>query len=140
MVQIIGANLELAIQELNIDAEKKFQAEPDFLDVALQVWELSDEQFAYICNIEPENWEEEYGWWVNGGCNHSLNETKPFIINNESILAFTRDSFTADEYPNLSDYLESHIGISKYNNIAYYIHSLAELNNMSKAELMKKYW
>lgn len=137
MVQIIGANLDLAMEELNVKAEKVFQAEPDFLDVALQVWEVSSYSLTILNDTK---WKEEYGWWVLGGCNHPRDEVDGFVINGKSITAFTHGDYIADEYHNLSDYLESHIGISKYNNITYYIHSLAELNNMTKAELMQKYW
>lgn len=143
MVQIIGANLDLAMQELNVKSEKMFQAEPDFLDVSLQVWELNNEDFAFLCNIEPEDWKEEYGWWVNGGCNHSKEDIAKTKINNKELIVFIQEfnePYIPWGYTNLADYLESHLGITSYNNVAYYIHSLAELNNMTKAKLMKKYW
>lgn len=143
MVQIIGINLDLAMEELDVKADKKFQAEPDHIGVSLQVWELSDEDFAFICNINDEDWLEEHGWWINGGCNHPKDQVTLATINGKKLKAFVEEPSDYDiifEYVNLSDYFDSHIGISKYNNIAYYIHSLAELNEMTKSDFMKKFW
>lgn len=144
MIQIIGVNLDLAVEELEIQAEKKFEAEPDFVGVSLQVWELNNEDFAFLCNIaEQEKWSGNHGWWVNGGCNHPKEDVATTKINNKELTVFTQElneHYIPWGYTNLVDYLESHLGITSYNNIAYYIHSLAELNNMTKAEFMKKYW
>lgn len=143
MVQIIGANLDLAMQELEVQAEKKFETEADFLDVSLQVWELNNEDFSFLCKIERQDWSDEYGWWVNGGCNHPKEDIAITKINGKELTVFTQEfnkEYITWGYTSLTDYLESHLGITSYNNISYYIHSLAELNNMTKAEFMRKYW
>lgn len=142
MKQLIGSNLEQSFIDFNIKAEKKFQAQPDIFDISLQVWELSDEEFhkySLISNLDWDN--DKHGWWVYGGCNHPKNQTTQAKIKGNQLTVFIEDEeFFMNEYVDLSDYLESHIGISKYNNIAFYIHSLAELNKMSKAEFMSKFW
>jgi len=146
LVQIIGGQLELALKFYDIKADKKYESEPDILDISLQVWELSDEEFGKLTSIEDDWFEQSFAytsWWINGGCNHSKDQTAVTEINNNMLTVFTEE-FSGEEivwgYVNLNDYFESHLGISKYNNMAYYIHSLAELNNMTKADFMKKYW
>lgn len=143
MKQIIGSNLEQSFIDFNIKAEKKFQAQPDFFDISLQVWELSDDEFHKYTLVSDLDWiNEKHGWWVYGGCNHPRHQTTQAKIKGKQLTVFTveYDDYSIGDYVDLSDYLESHIGISKYNNIAYYIHSLAELNKMSKAEFMSKFW
>lgn len=145
MIQIIGGNLEQAFEHYNIKAEKKFQAEPDIMDVALQVWELSNEDFAILS--EEEDWfDQPFGfkaWWINGGALYAENDVTKGKLNGEVVNLIDtpyKVNRISLNYINVQDYLESHIGISKHNNICYYIHSLAELNNMTKAEFMKRFW
>ncbi|MFJ7953526.1 hypothetical protein ACIQZG_18650 [Lysinibacillus sp. NPDC096418] len=44
------------------------------------------------------------------------------------------------EFKDLHEYFEHYIGISKHENYTYYVHSLAEINAISKAEIFKRYW
>lgn len=145
MIQIIGGNLEQAFEHYNIKAEKKFQAEPDFIGVALEVWELSNEDYTLLSEIQ--DWLDKpfahKSWWVNGGCNHSKDEVAIATIKDQKLKVFVsvfHDNEITWDYINLNDYFESYLGISKHSNMAFYIHSLAELNNMTKAEFMKKFW
>lgn len=153
--QIIGANLDLAFTELKINATKVHETEKDWLGVALQVWEMEEKEYQKFGLIEEDDWKLEYGWWRNAGCNHT-GKKHEFIVKGQRMIGFTEDDhYLHDreyyaledgeelpqiEFVNLHEYFENYIGISKHENYTYFVHSLAEINGLTKAEIFKRYW
>jgi len=152
MKEIMGSNLEQAMIDFNIKAKKTYESEKDWLDVSLQVWELDEENFHKLC-ICPENkWSSsKHGWWRYSGCNYSKNKVVLGTMKEKSVKLFANKdgelsgllegfNISEDSFKNIKEYLSEYIGISKHENYTYFIHSLAELNKMSKSEFMRKYW
>ncbi|MGE6515178.1 hypothetical protein [Lysinibacillus sphaericus] len=153
--QIIGANLDLSFPELKISATKVHETEKDWLGVALQVWEMEEREYQKFGLIEEDDWKQEYGWWRNAGCNHT-GKKHEFIVKGHRMIGFAEDNHylhdreyyaleDGEELPqikfeNLHEYLENYIGISKHENYTYFVHSLAEINGLTKAEIFKRYW
>jgi len=152
MKEIIGSNLEQAMKDFKIKAKKTFESEKDGLDVSLQVWELDEENFHKLCIIQEKDWNSsEHGWWRYSGCNYNKNKIVLGIVKEKSIELFANEvegslglledfNILEDSFKNIKEYLSEYIGISKHENYTYFIHSLAELNEMSKSEFMRKYW
>lgn len=139
-IEIIGSNLDKSFEHFNIKATKTYETEPDWLDISLQTWELSKEEFQRYCDIPDSEWiNEDHGWWAYGGSNFSKDDLSTIVIDGKEVLAFKMYT-TSFDYENLVDYFDSHLGISKYNNYAYVIQDLAEYNHLTKAEFMKLYW
>lgn len=65
MKEILGAELDKAFEELNINATKTYEAKNiryKYQEI-YQVWELSDDDFELICNMVEEDWKDNWGWW-----------------------------------------------------------------------------
>ena len=154
-VQIIGGNLDLAFEELNILAVKKFEAEQEY-GGSIQVWELSNEELSKLNSVADDNWKFEYGWWRNGGTNCENDEQIEFVVNGEKMIGFKNEHswYHSDDYleeldegeePELPEYstffdwFTEYYGLSKLENVAYFVHSLAEINELTKAEFFEKY-
>lgn len=148
-MKIIGGNLDLAFTVLGLSAIKLHETEKDQWGISLQVWELEDDSWYTLSMMDEDSWKDEYGWWRNSRCNYR-NKLIEFKINNESMIGYKEEIHYLHEpeyetnkpieFKSLYDYFTEYIGISKYENFTYFIHSLAEINGMSKAEMLKKYW
>jgi len=112
MKEILGGELDLAFKELNIKANKTFQSKHNNTDFT-QVWELSDEDFEKICNIEEKDWKDDWGWWRSSdGSNILGNPICKIKINNNDITVYY-DEKRIEQY--IEDYLEKDY-ISEFKN------------------------
>lgn len=134
-----------------------------------QVWALDKDSFERICNIEQENWKEDWDWWrwSNGSNLGAVNSD--FIINDISIVGWigrNRESFFDDiclqcsnyldgscssaeqdvnecyhprKYLDMLDYLENEIGATSLANVCAVCIDLARQNGLSLSELLEKY-
>lgn len=152
MKEILGKKIDLAFKELGINAIKTYEEKIDS-DYKTQVWEVDDEDFEKLCNIEDDDWKSEWGWWrhcLGSNMNHPLSE---FSINKHKIIAWDGTSRmeaengktkmtnggSPREYSSLLEYFCDEIGASQPRNVCALATDLARINNIKMSELFKKY-
>jgi hypothetical protein len=148
MIEILGADLDKAFEELNLYAQKMYQIQNKNWEYCedYQVWRLADEDFDKLCSITEKDWKEDWGWWRSskgsnlGSVNHRYN------INNHYINAWdggwrydTPDWYKDRKYKSLLEYFCDEIGASTEKNVCAVAVDLAAQNNITMAELFKKY-
>lgn len=152
MIEILAENLEKAIEELDIQARKTYQGE-DY-----QIWEMNETEHEKFCDISEDDWKEDYGMWRSSeGSIMSLHDLTEFVINDRKILAWdgagriesleevggdeNHDDYCYGErkYITLLEYLCEEIGASQPGNVCALAVDLAKYNNISMAELFRKY-
>lgn len=158
MIQILGHDLADAIRDINVEAELKyttpktgkFKRSPKF-----EVWEMSQETFDAFCNVDDDNWKDEYGW-CHYGERASEDFSATFIVNGhemigfppeEHAMGFPSDNADGEEeesgpkaYAHFIQYLDYNQSMSTNRNIATTAISLAEANELTLAEFMTKYY
>lgn len=163
MVQILGHDLADAIRDLNIEAELKyttpttgkFERLPKF-----EVWEMSQETFEAFCNVDDDDWKDEYGWWRYGE-RSSEDFSATYIVNGHEMIGFPPEEHAMDfpsenadgeendedeeesgpaSYSHFLQYLDYNQGMSTERNIAITAISLAKANGLTLAEFMTKYY
>lgn len=162
-VQILGHDLADAVRDLNIKAELKyttpetgkFEKLPKF-----EVWEMSQETFEAFCNVDDDDWKDEYGWWRYGE-RSSEDFSGLNIVNGHEMIAFPPEEHAMDfpsenadgeeeeeeeeesgplSYRHFLQYLDYNQGMSTERNIAITAISLAKANGLTLAEFMNKYY
>lgn len=157
MKEILGDNLEKAMEVFNITARKTYQGSREDTDFR-QVWELEDNEFEKLCNLSDDDWENNNieGWWRHAeGSNKGLVDRR-YNINHHYIMAW--DGYGREEqeeenkklpvddrwielrkYHDLLEYFCEEIGASTEKNVTALAIDLAKQNNMKLSELFKKY-
>lgn len=160
IVQILGHDLADAIRDLKIEAELKyttpttgkFERLPKF-----EVWEMQQETFETLCNVDDDDWKDEYGWWRYGE-RASENFSGLNIVNGHEMIAFPPEEHAMDfpsehadgeekeeesgpeSYTHFLQYLDYNQGMSTEKNVAITAISLAKANELTLAEFMTKYY
>lgn len=135
-IEILAGELDFAIQELQVNAVKTYD------DGIYQVWEMPNTEFQKL-NIN--NWKDKYGWWRFSTGSILEKPMKRFKINNHYIRAWDGDnrlkyeSYTNRVYDDLYEYLEYEMCVGSLKNITALLVDLAKYNNLTLAELLKKY-
>lgn len=154
-IQIIGQNLDVAFQELPIEAKKLYESKENEYGNKYQVWKLTESEHEKFGLVEEDDWKESYGWWRSGGCNQSP-VFLDFTVNGKQMIGFKNEhswyhsedclsELEEDEEPTLpsyssfSDWFSEYMGLSKPENLAFFAHSLAEYNGLTIAEFFKKF-
>ena len=146
-VQIIGQQLDKAMEELEVEATKVFETNRTRFVSPYQVWEMSSDELDKLSEVKEVDWKDDYGWWRHGSSVFDDHTTQEFIINGHSIQAYeTREldeeeeeDLRDTEFSNLFDYFEFVLGATCSYNRVYVANSLAKSNNISVAELLEKY-
>lgn len=152
MIEILGGNLDVAFNELNIDAIKTYEGNTH-LDGITQVWELTQEDFEKLCNIGENDWNDDWGWWRSAVGSNMCNPLSTFKIKGQEIAAWDGDNRIEDdkaededdrylferEYHNLLEYMCEEIGASQPRNVCALAVDLANINNIKVSNLFKKY-
>lgn len=148
MKEILGGELEVCFKELNICAVKTYEGEK------YQVWELQDNDFKKICDIEEKDWKDEWGWWRSSDGSNQGNVERRYNIHNHYIIAWDgadREDlesmdldpddryFRERKYADLLAYFSEEIGASQPRNVCALAVDLAAQNKMTMAELFRKY-
>lgn len=150
-IQILGYNLSAAMRDLNIDATLKYSTglkENEPRRPSFEAWEMSEEVFEAFCNVDDEDWKNDYGWWRYGE-RASEDFSATYIVNGHEMIGYPNESWENDEdedepgpdsYEDFLEYLDLNQGLSTEKNIAITAISLAKANNLTLAEFMEKYY
>ncbi|MEK4025334.1 hypothetical protein [Sporosarcina sp. FSL W7-1283] len=155
LIQIIGQNLDVAFKELSIKASKVYESKENEFGSKYQVWELAEIEYEKLQLTEDYDWKDGYGWWRNGGCNHSKDGTFEFNVNENKMIGFKNEFhyYHSEEYlseleeegeeipsySTFSEWFNEYMSLSKEVNLAYFAHSLADINGLTKAEFFQKF-
>jgi len=145
MKEILGGELDQTFIDLNINAKKTYQAKDNTTDFE-QVWELLDEDYEKICNIEEDDWKDNWGWWRGAIGSNMGSVYRRYNINGYYIYAWDgvyrenhKDYYQDRKYQNLLQYFCDEIGASTEKNVCALAVDLAEQNNITMGELFNKY-
>jgi hypothetical protein len=158
MREILGGELEKVFEEQGINAVKTYEGNTH-LDSKTQIWELSNDEFEKLCNIDEDEWDEKYkwSWWNSAEGSNMDNPISRFNINHHYIQAWDGDGrlealeevngntshddycYEDRKYKDLLGYLCDEIGASMGKNVVALAVDLAVMNNMKMSELFKKY-
>lgn len=158
MKEILGAELDLAFKELGIPAIKTYESEKLHYSYQekFQVWEMSDEDYERICNLDDSDWKDDWGWWRGAeGSNMIGAPMRRYNINGHYIIAWDDRHADREEenkklkpddrwpmerkYDYLTQYYCDEIGASTEGNITALSVDLARHNNIKMSELFRKY-
>jgi hypothetical protein len=148
MIEILGAELDKVFEELNINAKKTYEIKNKPWDYCetYQVWELSEEDFEKISEIEDNDWKEEWGWWRFAKGSNAGSVGYRYNINNHYINVWdgvdresTKDWCCDRKYSSLLKYFCNEMGASAERNVCALAVDLAMQNGMTMGELFNKY-
>lgn len=149
MKEILGGNLEQAFERLDIDAHMTYMGRT-ILDGNTQVWEVGDEDFKRLCDVDEDDWKKDWGWWRSAEGSNMCNPLENFIIKGQEIIAWDgtgrleaeeegEDWWYKREYSCLLEYFCEELGASQPRNVCALAVDLARINNMKMSELFQKY-
>jgi hypothetical protein len=148
MVEILGAELDKAFEELKINAKKTYEIKnkPWSYCEDYQVWEVSEDDFNKICNIEDNTWKDNWGWWRFAKGSNLSSICHRYNINGHYINAWdgtyrqnNKDYYHDRKYNTLLEYFCNEIGASTESNVCAVAVDLVEQNGIKMSELFKKY-
>jgi len=148
MIEILGAELDKAFEELNLYAQKMYQIKNKHWEYCedYQVWRLSNEDYDKLCAISEKNWQDDWGWWRWSAGSNLCSVCHRYNINGHYINAWDgysrqddKDYPWARHYKNLLQYFCDELGVTTERNICAVAVDLAAKNNMTMAELFQKY-
>jgi hypothetical protein len=158
MKEILGAELDLAFKELNINALKTYEIKnfPWEYSEVYQVWELSEEDFKRICEIPNNEWKDDWGWWrfVEGSnlggvdSRYNINNHYIYAWDGVSRINFEEENknckpedrwFRDRKYKTLLNYFCEEIGASTERNVCAVAVDIAKQNGIKMSELFIKY-
>lgn len=147
-MEILGADLDLAFQELGIHAYKTYEAKELWREYQekYQVWELTNEDHQKICDIDEKDWKDEWGWWRSADGSNLGAVSRRYDIHGHYIKAWDgmaregeRDWYQDRKYSHLTQYFCDEIGASTEKNVCALATDLAFQNGITMAELFRKY-
>lgn len=134
-----------------------------------QVWLLSEDDFNKICSVKDDDWKEDWGWWRYAKGSNLGYANQEYVVNGEKLIAWDGSNrllwleeckencsdhkrglcageekdfeqcFGDRTYPDIISYLLMEIGASTEKNVCACTVDLAHQNNLTLAELFKKY-
>lgn len=124
------------LKRLGVNAKRTYGDE----NTLYQIYEVSDKDFKKLSD-EPDiadTWKSG-GWRWCLGSNQGDPDTER-VVNNKKLLCWKEDTIWGDDgYKDLLTYLCDEIGCSAFSNVCALTKDLAKYNNMTMAELFKKY-
>lgn len=168
MKEIIGENMGNIFAALDINPKETFNGRIGYWD-KFTVWEINDEDFETLCNMTDEEFEKyskDWPWWRYAEGSNQGVPYYEFTVNGEKLIAWydiDRDKDLIEdfenedeadqeggleqyiatwhtmEFPTLTEYLCSELGASTERNVCALAVDLAKYNNMTVAELFRKY-
>ena len=145
MVEILGNNLSVAIQELNVMAKRTFNSDE------YEVWEMEEIERLKLNATTEEEWKENYGWFRYGdGAN--VTPCKTVKINGIEVIGYENERFKEafeDEgfegyeefvhsYRGLTQHFEETCGATTCENVTAVSIEMARHNDMTLGELFGK--
>lgn len=152
MQQILGDGLAPAFQSLEMDAVQKYKGK-DY-----EVWELTDDSYSRLCSLTDKDWLYEWGWWRWARCIFEGCTLYHYLVNGMTMLGYLDEDklerlnqdeepdeqldasfFTDQKYSSFTNWLSETFSLSSEKHIACFAISLADANNLTLAEFMKRY-
>ncbi|MGE6504361.1 hypothetical protein ACQKF0_29450 [Bacillus wiedmannii] len=142
---LVQGNVTEDLKRLGVNATRTYGSEETYY----QVYELSDKEFEKLyaqCMNEDDNDEH----WQNGGWRWNTGSNKPIPtdkaeVNHKELVCWVEkinddeETYRNDWFVDLLEYLDVGVGCTAFRNVCAVTKDLAKYNNMSMAELFKKY-
>jgi hypothetical protein len=142
LVQVIGGQLELAFEALDIEAFLRFET-TERMDVAsLQVWEMTNKSLEYLIDYPDKKWKKEYGWIRSGRSVYEGEANTSFVVNGKPMMGYVPSGgYSGDtiEFDCYTDYLKEVMRYTTIKNVVTHAESLAKDNHMTLEDFMRTY-
>lgn len=137
MKEILGGEgLENALRQLCPEAKRVYAS------LRYEVWELSDEDFDKICNIDDRDWRDDWGWWRYSEGSNLGDPDAEYTINGHRLLAWDFNPghpiCPNRSYLTLSGYMSEELGASTGKNVSAVTTDLAKYNGLTLGQLFQK--
>lgn len=148
MKEILGKNLKKFFDAVDSECN---DADITYAGDRYEVWEVSDDLFAKMCDMPEEEFvgmAGEDAWWRQSKGSNLGHPDETAIVNGSELICWGKERVyhsydympkELKEYENLSDYLCNFIEASQPRNVCACAMDLAKYNNMTMGELFKKY-
>lgn len=142
MREILGQNLVYFF--IKVDPDCKI-SDIKFTNFTYEVWEVSDELFETMCDMNEEEFEKLAGdeaWWCSSEGTIFGVPNCTFEVKGRTLIGWDSpiyESKIGHEYKCLTDYLCNCIGVSAERNVCAIATELAKHNNITMAELFARY-
>lgn len=139
-MEILGNNLKKFFDTVDSGCKN---ADITYANREYEVWKVSDELFKKMCDMSEDEFVSiagEDAWWRSSeGSVLGTPDTK-FVINGDEMIGWNmKMEYNNFQYAKLTDYLSCELGVSQPRNVCACCMDLAKYNNMTMAELFKKY-
>lgn len=145
-MQVFGASLEKAIATLGVEGEMLYQTK----DVSIgkpqfEVWEIDEENIAKLNASNDADWNDFNGWYRIAK-RDTAGATELYSVNERSMYGYptsakvTVPSAAGLSFDNFFAYLVLSENIFVEDDIAATANALAEVNDLSLADFMHKYY
>ncbi|MGN4782526.1 hypothetical protein [Bacillus cereus] len=142
---LVQGNITEDLKRLGINAKRTYGDE----NTSYQVYEVSDEDFQKLSD-DADNRDADDGHWKNGGWRWDTGSNQPIPtdkaeVNHQELVCWVEtinddeETYRNDWYVDLLEYLDVGVGCTAFRNVCAVTKDLAKYNNMSMAELFKKY-
>ncbi|BAR82333.1 hypothetical protein KNN_01487 [Bacillus thuringiensis serovar tolworthi] len=142
---LVQGNITEDLKRLGINATRTYGDET----TSYQVYEVSEEDFRKLSD-DAENMDTDDSHWKNGGWRWDTGSNQPIPtdkaeVNNQELVCWVEtinddeETYRNDWYVDLLEYLDVGVGCTAFRNVCAVTKDLAKYNNMSMAELFKKY-
>ncbi|MBY7110357.1 hypothetical protein ILT06_05360 [Bacillus sp. 17RED48] len=142
---LVQGNITEDLKRLGVNATRTNGNEETYY----QVYELSDKEFeklSVLCMNEDDNDEH----WQNGGWRWCKGSNQPIPtdkaeVNHQELVCWVEtlndgeETYRNDWHVNLLEYLDIEMGCTTFKNVCAVTKDLAKYNNMTMAELFRKY-
>lgn len=151
MVEILGKNLKQFFDTIDNSPNN---AEITYAGDRYEVWEVSDELFAKMCDMSEEEFvgiAGEDAWWRQSKGSNLGYPDSTISVNDRNLKCWSRENdcyysyrsqgkeMIRKKYKSLSDYLCNCVGVSLPRNVCACAMDLAKYNDMTMSELFEKY-
>lgn len=139
--EILAENLQPLFDNTSLTGKKTYSGE------LYEVWEVSDDDYAIMCNISEERFTElcPEGMWRSSTGSIMGYPTECFTVNKRKLKCWDKreelygKKHRITKYESLLEYLCENIGVSQPRNVCALAVDLAKYNNMTMGELFTKY-
>lgn len=139
--EILAENLQPLFDNTSLTGKKTYSGE------LYEVWEVSDDDYAIMCNISEERFTElcPEGMWRSSTGSIMGYPTECFTVNKRKLKCWDKreelygKKHRITKYKSLLEYLCENIGASQPRNVCALAVDLAKYNNMTMGELFTKY-
>lgn len=140
MREIVGQNIEKACQALGVNAVLEGRANFGRYGVC-DVYQVDDEDYWRLRNVNGEDWLDDWGWWRHGRCIYDIQNAPlvVYIVNGRAMVGYERLHKNGEPYEDFISWCRWAMNVSSFKSLVCFATSLAKHNDMTLVEFMRTF-